>query len=110
MEIDCKININGKDYKFEPVDYNSQRFVMQVNENYELIRDLLNWNKPVECWTMVHKYSHTLSGEKKDEEIRSVVYHGRIVKDEEFMKMLLDHIFSELVILSSDGEDLNIKF
>lgn len=107
MEYTTTINIKGKDYKFNLVEDDPLRFIMTINDNYDLIRDI-NCDVPFEKWTLVKKYKSVLNGVEKDDLFSDQVYHGRDIVDDNFMKQLLENVlFMTLIDEPEDIRTLN---
>lgn len=100
MKFDCTINIEGVDYKFNSIEDEPLMYIMNINENYDLIREI-NCDIPFEKWTLIKKYKSILNGIEKDDFISDQVYHGKDINDENFMKQLFENVIFHIFV---DGE------
>jgi len=97
MRFDSTININGKDYEFVGDEEFPLRYIMKINDSYEIIRDI-NCDIPTERWSLVHIYDSVRNGVvKKNDTFSTDVYHGKDIESEIFMKELLEHVLYGII-------------
>lgn len=95
MDYNCEVNINGKPYKFESVEDDPLIFIMKVDEQHHLYRQI-DCDSPTEKMTLHKYYNGVINSIPKEMVFSQDVYNGKEIVSEDFMKVLLEHVLHKL--------------
>lgn len=90
MKYDSTLKLYGKEYKFEDLEDEPLTFILTLDEQNYIQRDI-DCDDYKERIRFVHKYVSNLNGKKKNDDWVDQIYHGKEIQDIDFMQTLLEH-------------------
>lgn len=90
MKYDSTLKLYGKEYKFEHLEDEPLTFILTLDEQNYIQRDIDCYDYK-ERIRFVHKYVSNLNGKKKNDDWVDQIYHGKEIQDIDFMQTLLEH-------------------